>query len=47
MTEYGTMEQRIALTAWQYLDAFDEFDGARVRSFIDAFVCYSDPENAC
>ena len=47
MTEYGDMEHRIALTAWQYLDAFDEFDGARVRSFIDAFECYSDPENAC
>ena len=27
------MESRIALTAWQRLDKFDEFDAQRVRAF--------------
>jgi hypothetical protein len=31
------MDARIALTAWQRLDKFDEFDAQRIRSFIDRY----------
>ena len=31
------MESRIALTAWQRLDKFDEFDAQRVRAFIERY----------
>lgn len=31
------MEARIALTAWQRIDKFDEFDADRIRSFIDRY----------
>ncbi len=31
------MEARIALTAWQRLDKFDEFDADRIRAFIDRY----------
>ena len=31
------MGSRIALTAWQRLDRFDDFDAERIRQFIDAF----------
>ncbi|MCY3901014.1 MAG: DUF3105 domain-containing protein [Caldilineaceae bacterium] len=31
------MEARIALTAWQRLDKFDEFDAGRIRAFIDRY----------
>ncbi len=31
------MGSRIALTAWQRLDKFDEFDAARVRAFIERY----------
>jgi hypothetical protein len=47
MTPYPSMKNRIALTAWQFLDAFDTFDGARVQKFIDAFVCHTDSEHFC
>lgn len=47
MTPYPGMDHRIALTAWAYLDAFDELDAARVRSFIDVFECLTDLENLC
>jgi hypothetical protein len=42
-----TMEKRIALTAWQFMDAFDEFDAARVQTFIETFECHYDLENTC
>lgn len=47
LTPYAMMDNRIALTAWQYLDAFDEFDQARIAAFIASFECKFDPENAC
>lgn len=47
MTPYAGMDQRIALTAWGFLDAFDEFDAARVKDFIDTFECNYDPEHFC
>jgi hypothetical protein len=31
------MESRIALTAWQRLDKFDEFDADRIRAFIERY----------
>lgn len=31
------MESRIALTAWQRLDKFDEFDAGRIRLFIERY----------
>ncbi len=31
------MEATIALTAWQRIDKFDEFDAERIRQFIDAY----------
>jgi len=31
------MEARIAVTAWQRIDKFDEFDTDRIRSFIDRY----------
>ena len=47
MTPYAEMDQRIALTAWQFLDAFEEFDAQRVRTFIDTFYCHTDLEGFC
>ena len=47
MTSYSLMAERIALTAWGYLDTFEEFDEARVRAFIDTFECNFDPEGFC
>ena len=47
MTPYDDMPNRIALTGWQHLDAFDEYDEARVQTFIDTFECRFDPENFC
>jgi hypothetical protein len=44
MTPNSDMENRIALTGWQNLDAFDEFDGERVRAFIASFECRAGPE---
>ena len=47
MTPYAEMDHRIALTAWQFLDAFDEFDAQRVQTFIDTFYCHTDLEGVC
>ncbi|HEY5626260.1 MAG TPA: DUF3105 domain-containing protein [Dehalococcoidia bacterium] len=47
MTPYAAMDSRIALTSWGYLDTFDEFEEARVRTFINTFECNFDPENFC
>jgi hypothetical protein len=47
MTPYPPMASRIALTAWGYLDSFDEFDAERVRLFIETFECNFDPEGFC
>ena len=47
MTPYANMGQRIALTAWQFLDAFDDFDAQRARTFIDTFYCRTDLEGFC
>ena len=47
MTPYPEMTNRIALTAWQFLDAFDTFDQARVQMFLDTFVCHTDLEGFC
>lgn len=47
MTPYPNMEHRIALTAWQFLDAFDEFDPQRVGTFIDTFYCHTNLEGYC
>jgi hypothetical protein len=37
LAPYSGMKTRIALTAWTRLDAFDEFDEARVVTFIRAY----------
>jgi hypothetical protein len=47
MSPYAGMNNRIALTAWQFLDAFDQFDGQRVLTFIDTFYCHTDLEGNC
>ena len=47
MTVYDGMPHRIALTAWQFLDAFDDFDKQRVQTFIDSFLCHTDIEGYC
>ncbi len=47
LTPYPDMDHRIALTAWQFLDAFDEFDADRVQKFIDTFYCHTDLEGFC
>ena len=31
------MGSRIALTAWQRLDKFDDFDAQRIRAFIERY----------
>ncbi len=36
VSPYPAMPTRIALTAWNYLDAFDEFDEDRIVAFIEA-----------
>jgi hypothetical protein len=47
MVPEDTMAHHIALTGWQFMDAFDEFDAERVRTFIETFTCRFDPENTC
>ncbi len=39
--------QRIALTAWQFMDTMETFEEARVRTFIETFECHYDPEGGC
>jgi hypothetical protein len=36
LSPYTNMESRIALAAWNYIDAFDEYDEGRIREFIAA-----------
>ena len=36
MSPYPDMESRISLTAWTFLDRFDEFDEDRIRAFVSA-----------
>lgn len=36
MSPYPGMESRIALTAWNFIDRFDEFDEGRIRDFVNA-----------
>jgi hypothetical protein len=47
MTPYAGMERRIALTAWQYLDGFDDFDAGRIEAFIASFECLFNAERTC
>jgi hypothetical protein len=47
MTPDTTMEHRIALTAWQYMDTMDEVDEERIVTFLDKFECHYDPEGGC
>jgi hypothetical protein len=37
LAPYPTMKSRIALTAWTRLDTLEEFDGARIVQFIEAY----------
>ena len=36
MSPYPGMDSRIALTAWNFIDQFDEFDEDRIRAFVNA-----------
>lgn len=36
LAPYPGMKIRIALTAWAYIDAFEEFEGQRIVRFIEA-----------
>jgi hypothetical protein len=47
ITPHSTMEPRLALTAWQFMDKLDEFDEERIMAFIDTFECHYDPEETC
>lgn len=47
MTAFSDMKHRIALTAWQTLDAFDDFDADRIRAFVASFECEFNPEGFC
>ena len=38
LAPYPGMDSRIALTAWQRIDQFDEFDEERVQRFIRAYA---------
>ncbi len=38
LAPYPGMDHRIALTAWNRIDAFDEFDEERVATFIEAYA---------
>lgn len=37
LAPYPDMDARIALTAWNRIDTFDEFDETRIVNFINAF----------
>jgi hypothetical protein len=43
----STMEHRIALTSWQFMDVLEAFDADRVETYIDTFECHYDPEGTC
>ena len=36
MSPYAGMDYRISLTAWTFLDQFDEFDEDRIRAFVSS-----------
>lgn len=38
LAPYPEVDSRIALTAWTRIDKFDEFDEARVETFIEAYA---------
>ena len=38
MSPYSDLGAKIALTAWTFLDKFDEYDEARVRNFVETHV---------
>ena len=38
LAPYPEMETRIALTAWDYIETFDEFDEERIRYFIEVHL---------
>lgn len=44
MAPYPDMPRRLALTAWTKLDTFDEFDEARISSFIRHYERAFNPE---
>lgn len=35
---YPNMQHRYALTAWTWIDTFDQFDDARIRGFVNAHI---------
>jgi hypothetical protein len=37
LAPYPKMDVRVALTAWGWIDTFDDFDGARIVRFIEAY----------
>ena len=47
LTPHLTMEPRIALTAWQFMDVMDAVDNDRITKFIETFECHYDPEATC
>lgn len=47
LTPHLTMEPRIALTAWQFMDVMDAVDKDRITAFIETFECHYDPEETC
>jgi hypothetical protein len=47
MTPDATMEHRLAVTAWQFMDTMDEVDTERLRTFVETFECHYDPEGTC
>ena len=36
LSPYPEMDTRIALTAWTFIDQFDEFDENRIRDFVSS-----------
>ena len=36
MSPYPGMDSRVALTAWNFIDKFDEFDEGRIRDFVNS-----------
>jgi hypothetical protein len=47
MTPYTEMDHRIALTAWGFLDEFDEFEQERIQAFLSTFECNFNVEKFC
>ena len=38
VSPYPDMDAKIALTAWTFLDAFDEYDDERIKAFVNAHM---------